>query len=413
MNSKGPIITLPASAFNAIYLPFLAAGQRHQLFFGGAGSGKSVFLAARALLDCFRGRNTLIVRQTARSLRSSCFQEVLKAMGRFQLSRFFEVNKTQLLITCLPTGSQLLFLGLDDVEKIKSITPQKGSLTDIWVEEATQTNQADVKQLEKRLRGPSPHKKRLTLSFNPVSRAHWIYREYFADFQEDLGRQEGQDLLILRSTHLDNRFLTLDDRAALLGECDPYFHQVYTLGHWGTQGGAVFTSWKVGQLLQTPDRSTLRCGLDFGYAGDPAAAVLAAYDSKRRQLYILDEFCEKGLLNDQLAQKLLRLAPGLPVVCDSAEPKSIQELRRHGVMAYPARKGPDSVRHGLQWLGQQQIILHPACTRLREELISYRWQQDNQGGYLPRPVGEDHLIDALRYAMESDSQQRGALVLRR
>lgn len=413
MSQPAPILHVPAAAFNPCYLPHLLAPQRTQIYYGGAGSGKSVFLAARAVLDALTGRNTLIVRKVARTLRSSCFAEAQKAISRFGLAAFFKTNKTEMTITCTRNQAQLLFLGLDDVEKIKSITPLSGPLTDIWVEEATETAYTDIKQLEKRLRGRSPHTKRLTLSFNPVSRAHWIYRTYFSDFQEDAGLLTTPHLLILRTTYKDNRFLSPDDRAGMENEADPYFRQVYTLGEWGQIGGAVFTNWQVGAVPPDLPGTWLRCGLDFGYAQDPAAALLCAYDSKHKRLYVLSEFSQTGLTNDRLAQRLRTLASRLPVTCDSAEPKSIAELRRLGINAHPARKGPDSVLHGLQWLAQQQIILSPDCPALREELLNYRWAPDNQGGFLPRPQGSDHLIDALRYALEQDSTGRSAQVVRR
>ena len=108
----------------------------------------------------------------ARTLRASCFAEVQKSISRFGLSHMFSISKSELSVTCYSNGAQLLFLGLDDVEKVKSLTPRRGALTDIWVEEATETRRADLRQLEKRLRGPSAHSKRLTMSFNPVSRGH-------------------------------------------------------------------------------------------------------------------------------------------------------------------------------------------------------------------------------------------------
>lgn len=409
-----PQLFVPPAAFNEIYLPHLQAPQRTQVFFGGAGSGKSVFLAARCVLDALSGRNTLVVRKVARTLRSSCFLEAQKAISRFGLWGFFKANKTEMHLTCQTNQAQILFLGLDDVEKIKSLTPARGALTDIWVEEATETAYTDIKQLEKRLRGVSPHKKRLTLSFNPISRGHWLYRQYFADFPEDKGLFISPDLLILRTTYRDNRFLTEDDRQALESETDPFFRKVYTLGEWGVQGGAILTNWRVEALPpQSPPREQLRCGLDFGFAKDPCAAVLLHYDRKRRRVHVLAELRETGLTNDRLAQRLLAFAPGVPILCDAAEPKSIAELRRHGVPAYPARKGPDSVSHGLQWLMQQEIILSPVCNALRQELCDYRWQEDREGGHLPRPKGEDHLIDAMRYALENDSLDRAALWARR
>lgn len=398
-----PRLIVPQSVINPVYLPFLSAPQRTQVFFGGAGSGKSVFLASRVALDALRGRNTLVARQVARSLRSSCFAEVQKAITRFGLGQFFAVNRTQMCITCVTSGAQILFLGLDDVEKIKSITPEHGPLTDVWVEEATQTAWADIKQLEKRLRGKSRHPKRLTLSFNPISRGHWLYRAYFSGFPEEEGRLVTDSLLILRTTYRDNRFLTPEDCQALEKETDPFFYQVYTLGHWGLLGGAVLTNWKTALPPAHLDSAGLRCGLDFGFACDPAAAVLAHYDRRSRRLWILKELRQTGLTNDVLAKKLQAFAPGIPVICDAAEPKSIAELRRYGLWALPAKKGPDSVLHGLQWLRQQQILVSPGCTATQEEMTNYRWQPDGQGGYLPRPQGEDHLLDALRYAVEKDS----------
>ena len=408
-----PQLLVPKSGFNLCYLPFLEAQQRTQIFFGGAGSGKSVFLAGRCVLDCLCGRNTLIVRQVARTLRASCFAEVTKCLARFGVAGRFQVNKSEMSVTCLQNGAQILFLGLDDVEKIKSLTPARGALTDVWVEEATETAWADVKQLEKRLRGQSRHKKRLTLSFNPVSRGHWLYRSYFMDFPEEKGIYRDDALLIVRTTYRDNRFLTADDRKALEEERDPFFRQVYTLGEWGVMGGAVLSKWKTGNPPDETPREEMRCGLDFGYAKDPCAAVLLRFDRRKGVLYILDELRETGLTNDRLAQKLLSFAGNLPVVCDSAEPKSIAELRRFGVRAIPARKGPDSVLHGLQWLMQREIVLSPGCQFMREELLNYRWREDKDGACLPIPEGEDHLIDALRYAVENDSQAQTAQALAR
>ncbi len=370
-------------------------------------------MAARCLLDTLTGRNALIVRKIARTLRSSCFAEIQKCMARFGLNHFFQISKSDMSVTSLTNGAQILFLGLDDVEKIKSVTPQRGALTDIWVEETTETRREDIKQLEKRLRGPSRHTKRLTLSFNPVSRGHWLFKEYFAGFPEDKGLLLAPDLLILRTTYRDNRFLTADDVRGLENEKDGYFHQVYTKGEWGAVGGSVLTNWECGEApLELPVHE-LRCGLDFGFAHDPAALVLARYDKKQKRLYIIKEFKKAGLTNDLLAREVLEIAGKLPVICDSSEPKSIAELRRHGVLALPAKKGPDSVLHGLQWLNQQRLIIPGCCPHFLEEAQNYTWTPDGQGGHINRPQGEDHLLDALRYATEQDALYQGAQVISR
>ena len=402
-------IVVPRSAFNACYLPYLNAQHARQIFFGGAGSGKSVFLAGRAVLDALTGRNTLVVRRVARTLRGSCYNEVRKAAARLGVLPCFRESRTEMAFTCRHNGAQILFLGLDDVEKIKSLTPRRGPLTDIWMEEATECRYHDLKQLEKRLRGHSRHKKRLTMSFNPVSRGHWLYRTYFTGWQEGARLHQGEELLILRTTHRDNQFLTEDDRRAYEQERDPYYHRVYTLGEWGELAGQVFTNWHAEDLSRlAPQADRLRVGLDFGFARDPAAAVRLHLDLKRGRVYVLDELYQRGLSNAQLAERLRAFAGEHPIICDSAEPKSIAQLRGLGIRAVAARKGPDSLRHGIRWLQGMEVVVDSRCTHTMAELQAYRWRQDASGECLPIPEGEDHLIDAMRYALERDSKPQRA-----
>ena len=401
-----PRITLRGDFINRVYRPHLFNEHRYQIFFGGAGSGKSVFLATRCVLDALSGRNTLVVRQVARTLKSSCWNEILKAISRLGLNPLFAVSKSDHAITARNNGSQILFAGLDDVEKIKSLTPMKGVLTDIWVEEATECAYADFKQLDKRLRGFSRHPKRLTLSFNPISREHWIYREFFSLWREGKNYAEDSRVSILKTTYKDNRFLTPADRLALESERNPYFYRVYTLGEWGVAAPVIFTNWRVDDLPD-PVPGESRMGLDFGFAADPFGFLLLRYDRKTRTVRVMEEMLERGLTNMDLAQRLRHYAAFGPIACDSAEPKSISELRSLGIPAYPVRKGPDSILHGIQWLRQQAIILSPACPRLREELAAYQWQRDRDGRTLPRPLDRDnHLIDALRYALEEEMDRR-------
>ena len=403
-----PRIILRGDVINGVYRPHLENQHRYQIYFGGAGSGKSVFLATRCVLDALQGRNTLIVRQVARTLRGSCWNEAVKAISRLGLSSLFRISKSETTINALNNGAQILFAGLDDVEKIKSLTPAMGALTDIWMEEATECAWRDFKQLDKRLRGATRHGKRFTLSFNPVYKSHWIYKEFFSVWREEKNYSENEKISILKTTYRDNRFLTADDRAALEGEKDPYFYQVYTLGNWGAAGDVIFTNWRVEDMEEDVPGET-RMGLDFGFAADPCGFVRLRYDGKRRKIYVLDEMYEKGLTNLELAEKLRPFSGSGPILCDSAEPKSIAELKALGIYALPARKGPDSVLHGVQWLRQQEMILSPRCQRLREELIRYQWQQDKEGNTLPRPVDRDnHLIDAMRYALEGDMACRRA-----
>ncbi|MBE5783264.1 MAG: PBSX family phage terminase large subunit [Clostridiales bacterium] len=403
-----PRLTLRGDFINRVYRPHLENDRRYQIYFGGAGSGKSVFLATRCVLDALRGRNTLIVRHVARTLKSSSWNEVIKAIHRLGLSSLFHISKSESIITARNNGAQILFAGLDDVEKIKSLTPAQGALTDIWMEEATECAWQDFKQLDKRLRGRSRFKKRFTLSFNPVYREHWIYREFFHIWQDGKTFAQSESVSILKTTYLDNRFLAPDDKAALENEKDPYFYQVYTLGNWGVAGDVIFTNWRVEEIGEDQPGET-RMGLDFGFSSDPCGFLLLRYDRKARKIYVLSEICEKHLTNLSLSRLLMPYAHLGSIACDSAEPKSIAELRSLGLPVYPARKGADSILHGVQWLRQQQLILSPSCRRLREELSCYQWQKDRDGHSLPHPQDRDnHLIDAMRYALEEDMAQRRA-----
>ena len=398
-------------AVNDVYLPYMDCKARVQIFFGGSASGKSVFLAQRPIIDIARGgRNYLIVRQIGRTIRGSVSMELQKVITNSGLSAAFSINKTDGTITNIQTGNQIIFSGLDDVEKLKSITPAKGAITDIWVEEATETDRASVKQLLKRQRGGDKNTpKRLTLSFNPILQTHWIYQDYFAGIGWADGQtqyRDGDKLSILKTTYKDNRYLTPDDIKDLESETDEYFYKVYTLGEWGVLGDVIFKNWRVEDLSEMGDQWTnRRAGLDFGFSSDPAAVIAAHYDSTRKTVYIYRELYETGLTNDILAERVRDMVQDDRIICDSAEPKSIQELRNHGVNSVGAMKGKDSVKFGIDWLKQQTIIVDKSCVNLQNELSQYHWKKDAGGNSLPVPVDKNnHLIDALRYALEDDMQ---------
>lgn len=403
---KSLTVKIDPGLYNPAYFDFIDTPTRVQIFFGGASSGKSRFLAQRAVFDLLKGgRNYLIVRKVANTLRKSVFTECLKVIEQYNLRRIFRVNKSELTITCL-NGYQSYFVGCDDPEKLKSITFLKGSLTDIWFEEATESIEDDYKMLKKRMRGVAPVRKRFTFSFNPIFRTHWIYKVFFkrigwADDQK-LYHQDG--LLILRTTYRDNKFLTPDDREALEEETDEYYRDVYTLGVWGVLGNVIFTDWEVKDILNDPVSKTFdifRNGLDFGYSNDPTAFNRMYYHKSTRTLYVFNEWHEKGVTNDDIARALKPVTNGDSIVADSAEPKSIKELNLAGLNVHGARKGKDSVNHGIQWLQQQKVVIDKRCIHTVAEFQQYHWKKDREGNTVNIPVDKDnHHIDAIRYGCE-------------
>lgn len=236
-------IKVKKSVFNDVYLPYLYNDDRYLIFWGGGSSGKSFFVAQRQILKLLHPQlcNMLVVRQTADTNRKSTFPLLKQVISTWNLSQYFKVNESDMRIKCLLTGNEIAFAGLDDVEKIKSITFESGELTTVWVEEATECKEADINQLKVRLRG-GKSKKQMILTFNPINIQHWIKRHFF-----DSGLAT-----TCFSTYKDNKFLTEADKKALedLQYTDEYTYRVYCLGEWGIIGKTVFDARAIQERLE-------------------------------------------------------------------------------------------------------------------------------------------------------------------
>ena len=236
-------IKISKKVFNDIYIPYLDNLDRYLIFYGGGSSGKSYFIGERVIYKLIHPTrcNYLIVRQTGDTNRKSTFPLLKQVISNWNLSKHFKINESDMRIKCLLTGNEVAFAGLDDVEKIKSITFENGELTDIWVEEATECQEADINQLKVRLRG-GKSKKQMVLSFNPINIQHWI-KKHFID---------SKLATVCFSTYKDNKFLTDDDRKALedLQYTDEYTYRVYCLGEWGILGKTVFDARKIQERLK-------------------------------------------------------------------------------------------------------------------------------------------------------------------
>lgn len=399
-------IDISRKVFNDSFFPFLKDDTPVQIFFGGSSAGKSQFaVGQRVVFDLLSGdRNYLILRNTARTSRKSTFNQVCQTISLWGVSHLFKITNTEMVITCA-NGYQALFEGLDDVEKLKSILPQKGVITDIIIEEATETKRDDIKQLRRRLRGQSRKPKRFTMLFNPIIRTHWIYEDFFKGrFMDGDKCLRDPDLLIFHSTYKDNKFLAPEDVAVLENEDDQYFYDVYTLGKWGVLGGVIFSNWRVADLsgvVHTFDN--IKNGLDFGFSNDPATWNRIHYDKKRKKIYIFDEMHELGMTNPGIYDYLSPIIKDELVVCDSSEPKSIQELKELGLNAVGAKKGPDSVRFGIQFLQQHEIIVDRHCQETINELELYQWKKLRTGEATNIPVDKNnHHIDDIRYSLEDE-----------
>ena len=253
-------IKISKKVFNDVYVPFLDCDDRYIVFYGGGSSGKSFFIAQWLTYRLLKPEkfNLLVVRQTGDTNRRSTFPLFKQVISQWNIGEHFKINESDMRIVCKLTGNEVAFIGLDDVEKVKSITFANGELTTEWVEEATETQEADINQLKVRLRG-GKSKKQMILSFNPVNINHWIKRHFI-----DSGLAT-----VCFSTYKDNKFLTDDDRKALedLKYTDEYTYRVYCLGEWGVLGKTVFDARAIQKRLETVKRPIKTGYFDYKYDG--------------------------------------------------------------------------------------------------------------------------------------------------
>lgn len=239
-------VKIPKRAFNRCYLPLLENDNRYLVLYGGAGSGKSYFAAERFLIKLLREPmcNLLVVRAVGNTNRDSTFALFKQVINKWGLSEYFKYNESDLRITCRLNQNSVIFKGLDNAEKLKSITFAKGELTDIWIEEATEIDESSFNQLDVRLRGKGT-KKQITVTFNPIDVTHWL-KKRFADRKDD-------NITFFHSTYKDNNFLD-EEYIKLLEsyrDSDPYYYMVYCLGQWGVYGKTIFDAQAVSERIST------------------------------------------------------------------------------------------------------------------------------------------------------------------
>lgn len=399
-------VTIKKRFFNECYLQYLENKHRVTVFYGGAGSGKSVFAIQRAIIKALKSeRKCLVVRKFTITIRDSIFAEFQNQLRKFDLLDRCKVSLSNFTIT-LPNGSTFVFKGMDDPEKIKSIS----GIDDILIEEATELTLDDYSQLSLRLRSQKPNNQ-ITMMFNPVSKSNWVYKQFFE-------MEIPEDTVVVHTTYKDNKFLPDSYVQALeqMAASNPVYYRIYALGEFASLSKLVYENTEVRefnyrQVLKRKD-TTAYFGLDFGYSNDPSAFVACVVDPVNKELYIFDEHYEKGMLNDEIFNMIIEKGYGKEIItADSSEPKSIQEIKNRGVRRIKsARKGKDSVMHGIQFLQQYKIIIHPRCKNFKEEVDNYSWKKDKKTNeYLNVPVDEfNHLLDALRYAIE-DLVPRGRM----
>jgi len=376
---------------------------------GSRGSKKSKTTALNIIYRMmkYKWANTLVIRRFSNTLKQSCYTDLKWAINKLDVSHLWKTNESLPELTYTPTGQKIIFRGLDDPLKITSISVDVGILCWVWFEEAYEIESEDkFRTVVESIRGSYDDPeffKQVTVTFNPWSERHWLKRVFFDE------KTREDDTFAITTTFRVNEWLDEQDRKRYesLWKTNPRRARIVCDGEWGVAEGLVYENFKVEEF--DIDKVISECnktvfGLDFGYVHDPSAFVAIAADKENKKLYIFDEMYQVGLRNQQIYERLKEMGyEHSEIVADSAERKSIDELRILGLKRIrPCSKGKDSVIHGIQYIQNYQIIIHPKCKNFIEEINNYVFDKDREGNTLNKPIDEfNHLMDAMRYAVQT------------
>lgn len=394
LNIKKEKVILP------VYQPYFEDySYRYNIYYGGRGSGKTHFVITKLLIKGMKEkRMILLMRKTATSLKYSVWKELNEAVDRFQLRKYFEFHISDYSATCKLTGTVFKCLGLDEAEKIKGFS----NVSDVLLEEATEFVETDFDLIDGTVRAIGYGLPlQIYCLFNPIAKTNWVYKRW--------GFDTGivpPNTFILKTTYLDNPYLSQDyiERMENMRLTNPTRWEVEALGKFVSLDKLVFHNWIVEEFDNAAIKGELLVGLDFGFINDISALTASLLDEENKKIYIFKEWGDTGKTNEELAAIISSLGFSKSVIiADSAEQKSIEEIKRKGISRIkPCSKGKDSIIHGIQKLQNYQIIIHPSCVGVITEFENYSWDKDKKSGeYINKPIDKfNHYIDSLRYSLQ-------------
>lgn len=396
------VLNLDKSLFSPKFLPYLLDyTHRWEFWMGSAGSGKSYTITQKLIIRACREKiKILVCRRFATTIRNTVFSTFKEVLGKWGLMPYVKINESDFRIR-FENGSEIIFLGLDNEEKLLSLN----NVGCIFVEEAYEVPQNIVEQLNLRMRGQNDFQQ-LILAWNPISKSSYLY--------EFSVKKPPVSSIFIHSTYKDNPFLNQEYIDALeeLYTRNPQKAKIYCDGEWGTDAeGLVFSNWRVEEFdALTLSSSGLqhRCGCDLGYI-DATTIVPSLYDKNTNRIYIYDEFYKSGCQLDKVYEAMIDMQLNkTKIYMDSAEPRSIDYFKRKGINAVPCLKGAGSVKARITFLQNHEIIIHPKCKHLIEEFSNFAYEKDKQGNYMDDSYTHQysHGIDGLGYAY-SDIYTKG------
>lgn len=392
-------LEIESGVFNQAFLDDLMDySYRYGIEYGGRGSGKTIYLLQKLLLKSLKEeRHIFLMRKYTAQIRRSLWRDMWSVIKRFHLEEYFKVNKSEFRLE-LKTWphSTIECMGLDDPEKVKGLS----DATDVLMDELTAFTQDDFEAVDGTVRSTAyclPLQ--IYGTFNPISKANWVY-EYF-------GFSTGKippNCRVHKSTYLDNKEhldQSFIDRMENLKERNYNRWVVEALGDFVNLDKLVFNNWRI-ENCQNDLSKPLLIGIDFGY-NDPTTIVASNIDEENKIIRVFKTYYKSGMTNKDIHNviRLMGFAKST-IIADSAEPKSIEELRREGISRIkPAEKKAGSIISGIKKLQEYTIIIDPECEELIVEMENYTWKKNRNGVYLEEPIDDfNHCIDALRYSLQ-------------
>lgn len=398
-------LNINKNVFLPCYQPYINDyTYRHNVYYGGRGSGKTRFVVSKLLLKGLREKRViLLMRKTTANCKFSVWKELKEAVERFKLTQYFTFYESDYSAVCKLNGTVFKCMGLDIAEKIKGFS----EVSDCLLEECTEFTKEDIELIDGTVRSIK-YKLPLQLYylFNPVSKANFVYKH----FGFDTGITP-PNTFILKTTYLDNKYLSQDyiERMEHMRETNPTRWKIEALGDFVSLDRLIFQNYTIEEFDYKKLTGELLVGLDFGFVADISAITASILDEDNKTIHIFKEWGDTGKTNEELAKVITAMGFSKSViVADAAEPKSVEELRRLGISRIkPCVKGPDSVLFGIQKLLNYKIIVHPSCSGIITEFENYSWQKNRDGEYINRPVDSfNHFCDSLRYSLQCVDNSR-------
>ncbi|EGT4825397.1 PBSX family phage terminase large subunit [Clostridioides difficile] len=381
---------------------------------GGRASAKSTHIAFWLTMAMVKYPvNTVCFRKVGNTIMDSVYEQLKETIEIFGLTHLFQFKKSPMEIIFIPRGNKFIFRGLDDPQKIKSIKSAKYPIAFAWFEEVAEIKTEDELSMviNSVLRGELPDKLnyKIFLSYNPPKRKQsWVNKKFETHILP-------KNTYVHHSIYLDNPHISkaFIEEANEIKIRNEFKYRWEYLGEPIGSGVVPFSNLEFKTITNEEilHFDNIRQGNDFGYATDPMAFVRLHYDKKKRIIYFIDEIFGVKMSIRELASKIKSKGyDDFNVVCDSAEPRSIAELREYGIRALKAKKGPGSIEFGENWLDDlQAIVIDPNRTpNVAREFENIDYQTDKDGNVRAKLEDKDnHSIDATRYALELDMKTHG------